>query len=658
MFFTISCWSQSFPVTGQLASTAFPVCGTNVFNQSVVPLGSTTSLQVPGCDGLYPDVNPFWYSFTCFTSGTLAFVITPNDLSDDYDWMLFDITGRNPNDAYTDVSLVVTGNWTGTDGRTGAAAGGSNVIQCASQPAQNNPTFSTMPYLIKGHNYLLLISHFTQSQSGYRLSFGGGTAVITDPKQPHLSSTIIACDGKSIVVVLNKQMRCASLAKDGSDFLISSYAGSITSASSTSCENGFDMDTVKLTLSDPLAPGNYSLAAKNGSDGNTLLDDCNTGIPVGESVSFTVSPRRVTPLDSISPVTCAPNSVTLLFSDPIQCSSIADDNSDFVISGSPAIAIASVSGNCSFGLTNVINIRFTQPVVKEGNYQIMLVNGTDGNTIIDQCGLATPAGSTISFSTKDTVSAFFTSVNEYGCKYDTIQVGYQLANGVNEWQWNIDSSFNSSLFTPSITDSVFGMHRIEHIVSNGFCSDTVSETINLDNTLKAAFQRPQEVCPKDLIMLNDESIGQIISWNWSYGDGETSTQKIPPDHLYPNTEGEKIYNVSLVVENNMGCFDTATASVIKLQSCYITVPNAFTPNGDGKNDYLYPLNAFQASNLEFRVFNRYGQLVFETRDWTHKWDGTVSGAPQPVGTYVWMLSYTDGPSGKRFSLRGTSVLIR
>jgi gliding motility-associated-like protein len=95
-----------------------------------------------------------------------------------------------------------------------------------------------------------------------------------------------------------------------------------------------------------------------------------------------------------------------------------------------------------------------------------------------------------------------------------------------------------------------------------------------------------------------------------------------------------------------------------VQSCYIAVPSGFTPNGDGINDYLYPLNAYKAINLEFRVYNRYGQLVFETKNWMNKWDGTINGKQQPTGTYVWMLNYTDSDSGKKYFLKGTSVLIR
>jgi gliding motility-associated-like protein len=93
-------------------------------------------------------------------------------------------------------------------------------------------------------------------------------------------------------------------------------------------------------------------------------------------------------------------------------------------------------------------------------------------------------------------------------------------------------------------------------------------------------------------------------------------------------------------------------------NCYIAVPSAFTPNGDGLNDYLYPLNAYKADNLEFRVFNRWGQLVFETKDGTKKWDGTINGNPQPAGVYVWMLHYTNRDTGQIFSLKGTTVLLR
>jgi gliding motility-associated-like protein len=504
----------------------------------------------------------------------------------------------------------------------------------------------------------LMVSHYTNTQSGYTLSFGGGTADITDPTLPDLLSAAVGCDRKMLTVILNKNMRCNSLDTDGSDFSIAANPVTVVSAVGSNCENGFDMDTVLLTLSADLPPGNYTLKSQVGNDGNTLLDDCGAQIPAGNSLDFTVLPVHSTAFDSLTTPACAPKILQLVFSDPILCSSIAADGSDFVLSGNPAYHISAVAGNCSVnGLTTVINLTLNSPIVSAGNVQVSLVTGSDGNTIINACGFQTPASS-LAFSTKDTVSASFTYNVGLGCTYDTIAVNYVPANGVNQWEWHVDTTIVSGLLDPVILNTVFGDKQVQHIVSNGFCSDTATEIVNLPNTLQANFSSPQEVCPKDVLAFTNTSVGNIVSWNWDFGDGTSSMQQMPPSHSFPDTRDGKIYTVSLTVQDNLGCYKTFSKQISKLQSCYITVPNAFTPNNDGKNDFLYPLNAYTATDLDFQVFNRFGQLVFETRDWTHKWDGTMGGMPQSTGTYVWMLRYTDGSSGKKVFLKGTTVLIR
>jgi gliding motility-associated-like protein len=506
---------------------------------------------------------------------------------------------------------------------------------------------------------LVLLSGYVQSQSipvtGQVPS--GTTTILTDPNLPHLKSVVVECNSKVLIVVLSKNVRCFSLSADGSEFSVSPVVNSILTTSANSCVFSTEIDTVWITLSDVLPPGDYSLTIMNGTDGNTLVDDFAKQIPEGESIAFTVLPPIPTPLDSLTPVACAPDNIQLIFSDQISCSSIAADGSDFKISGIPAVGISKAEGTCINGFTRIISITLNSPILKAGNYQVTLVQGSDGNTIVNECGTETPAGATISFNTKDAVSALFSFDIGYGCKYDTIALHY-LPDGAEEWQWNIDSAFASSSTAPSIIENVFGPKYVQHIVSNGICSDTVTEVVNLDNTLKAGFQAPNQVCPKDLITFNNVSIGKIVSWNWDFGDGSSSSLETPAAHLFPETWTGKTFNVSLVVQNNLGCYDTIIAPITKMQSCYITVPNGFTPNGDGKNDYLYPLNAMMATDLEFRVYNRIGQLVFETRDWTRKWDGTINGKPQATGTYVWTLRYMDGSSAKKFFLRGSSVLIR
>lgn len=651
--------AQACTNLGQNPASAFPVCGTSVFTQNSVPL--CPGQNVPGpCNGVggatLTDVNPYWYRFTCFSSGSLGFVITPNDLSDDYDWQLFDITGRNPNDVYTDASLYVACNWSGNSGTTGASASGIGLNNCA---GFSYPTFSSMPNITQGRTYLLMISHFTNTQSGYGLSFTGGTASITDPLQPDVSKATASCDGSTITVALNKPMKCSSLAANGSDFSLSTTLANIISANSSQCTSGFDMDTVVLNLSNPLPAGTYVLTIKNGGDGNTIADNCNTEIPVGNNVSFTVLPKQSTPLDSISPVTCAPKTIDLVFQKNIRCNSIAANGSDFIVTGPFPVTVTSANGNCSNGLTSIIHINLSAPVVHAGTYTIELVTGTDGNTIIDECGEATPAGSTISFSVKDTVSADFSYTIMEGCRFDTIQLTTLFPAGIETWNWNFDNTTFSSLPNPQNIYSSFGNKNIQLIVSNGFCSDTSSQVVFLNHdSLKADFYGPLVNCPGDLVYFIDSSIGNIIAWNWVFGNGFTSTQQFPLPQQYPQVPTEKQFPVQLIITSNKYCFDTIVHYIKVASNCFIDVPTAFTPNNDGLNDYLYPLNAYKAANLEFKVFNRYGQLIFQTRDWTNKWDGNINGIPQPSGVYVWYLQYINTDTGENVFKKGTTVLIR
>ncbi len=650
--------SQTCTELGQNPSTAFPVCGTDTFSQSTVPYCGGRSVPGPCGDVLFTDLNPFWYKFTCFQSGTLGLLITPNDLNDDYDWQIFDITGRNANDIYTDASLFVACNWSGNFGLTGTSSAGTSLINCE---GPTYPTFSKMPSLIAGHNYLLLISHFTvftPSQNGYKLSFGGGTASITDTVLPDISTAQSSCDATQIIVKLNKKMKCSSLAANGSDFSISPAVSAISSAKGFGCSNGFDLDSVLLTMSSSLPPGNYTVTIKNGSDGNTLLDYCDRNIVAGHNIPLVVTPLVPTPMDSLTVVGCAPNKLQLIFKKNIKCSSIAADGTDFVVKGPTPVAVLSAKGNCTNGVTDVINVNLSGAIVNQGNYQIMLLKGSDGNTLLDECSQETPEGSTLNFATKDTVSAEFSYTIFTGCKTDTVAFAHDGRNGVNQWLWQLDYAGTGNQKNAIAYFNTFGTKQITLIVSNGLCADTVTKTISLDNEIKAAFETNNLLCPEDPATFINNSTGNILYYYWDFAEGSISMAQTPPPLHYPILNAEKIYPVRLIVENSAGCFDTAINNLKVLKSCYIAVPNAFTPNGDGLNDYLYPLNAFKADNLEFSVYNRVGNLVFHTNDWTQKWDGKIKGEPQDSGIFVWILKYTNRDTGKKIFMKGSTVLIR
>ena len=443
-FFTLSllllCTEQVFSQTcttlGQTPATAFPVCGTTVFRQNSVPLCNTNKLFVPGCSGAggadYENKNPFFYKFTCYTAGTLGFTITPLLADEDYDWQLYDVTGRNPNDIFTVNSLVVTGNWAGTYGPTGASAAGVNKIQCASNPANNENAFAAMPDLIAGHQYLLLISHFTDGQSGYDLSFGGGPADITDPLKPHMIKATPDCSGRKITVTFNKKIQCTSITGSGSEFSIVPLSSTAIAAVTDSCTFGFDFDEVMITLPFALSNGTHQLQIHNGSDLNTLLDNCGNAIPQGEIISFNYFTPQSIQADSIAKVSCAPDSIRIYYPKKIQCSTISPSGSDFSITGPTPVTVLSASGNCVNDLSDYVVIKFTSPIYRKGTYSLAIQPGLDGSPIFDLCGQPL-LPQTLSFATADTVNATYYYTCKFGCQRDTLTFTHDGAHDVNSW---------------------------------------------------------------------------------------------------------------------------------------------------------------------------------------------------------------------------------
>lgn len=649
--------AQITPCTdlGQTPATAFPVCGTGVFSQASVPICGGRDLPSPHCgNDPLTDKNPFFYKFTCFQSGSLGFVITPKTLQEDYDWELYDVTGVDPNSIYTNGSLVIGCNWSGEFGITGASGAGSNLFECAGNGV---PLWSKMPALVAGRNYLLLVSHFSDSQSGYTLEFKGGTAVITDTAIPHLRRAGVNCAADVIRLSIGKKIKCSSIASNGSDFYLSPALGNITGATGINCSARFDTDSIELKVDRPLPPGTYTLKIKGGSDGNTLLDYCDNAVPTTDEASFTVLPGVPTPMDSLTRPSCAPRTLQLVFSKPIVCSGIAADGSDFIVTGAYPVTVTAAAGVCNAaGVTSTITVTLSQPLYRAGAFRIQLQRGSDGNTLLNECAVETPPGSFIPFDIKDTVNADFTYSIRYDCQVDEVNF-FHPGGSATSWSWDLDDGLRSSLQSPQALYTRFNQKNVSLIVSNGFCSDTARASFVLENFLKADFTVPEDNCPLDPVTFTATPTGKVTAHDWSFGDGGSGSGATVT-HAYQRPVRETVYMVRYTVTDSFGCRQTAQQPVKIYSSCTVAVPNAFTPNNDGRNELLYPLNAVKADQLEFTVYNRWGQMVFRTTNWKRGWDGRLNGTPQPPGTYVWTLRYINRDTGLRVEQKGVAVLIR
>ena len=183
----------------------------------------------------------------------------------------------------------------------------------------------------------------------------------------------------------------------------------------------------------------------------------------------------------------------------------------------------------------------------------------------------------------------------------------------------------------------------------------------VDSTYINIYQSPYPLSSHDTILsrgasmqmsVNDGSQNFNGQYQWTPAEG-LSDPNIAEPLLVSTTD--TTYRVH--IENNFGCILEDSIRVKYYTGPEIYVPNAFSPNGDGKNDIFRPIEVGIATLNYFRVFNRYGQNVFYTRTPHLGWDGYTGGKRAPEGAYIWEVAGID-LNGKPVFKKGTVILVR
>ena len=130
-----------------------------------------------------------------------------------------------------------------------------------------------------------------------------------------------------------------------------------------------------------------------------------------------------------------------------------------------------------------------------------------------------------------------------------------------------------------------------------------------------------------------------------------------PIHTYSDTG---LYQIMLVVESSENCKDTSLNSIIIEKGFRIYIPNVFTPDRDGINDMFGPVGTFGAvSDYTMQIYNRWGELLFESDDPSKYWDGTYlkNDKHVPEGNYVYFINIIDD-YGEQFSYTGNFIMVK
>lgn len=171
------------------------------------------------------------------------------------------------------------------------------------------------------------------------------------------------------------------------------------------------------------------------------------------------------------------------------------------------------------------------------------------------------------------------------------------------------------------------------------CSDSilVQNAIRVSDYPHADFTfAPDEPQNGQDVEFYNQSEGDITNYSWNFGDGSSSTE-ISPIHAY-HLENSDNMLVHLTVSNQDGCSDDTAQVVPVVDNFAFWVPNAFSPNSDGRNEVFLPV-VTDVAFYQFDIYTRTGELFFSTRNTEQGWDGKVNGKLAPMDVYVWRIQY-------------------
>ena len=263
-------------------------------------------------------------------------------------------------------------------------------------------------------------------------------------------------------------------------------------------------------------------------------------------------------------------------------------------------------------------------------------------TITDQCGTADSAVTIYTITSPPLVLTMSPGVEI--CPFDGVSVSVSAVGGYGNYYYSwpqTGDTINQIFVNPGITTTY------NVIVSD----DCQTFTVNGNTTITvvkptADFIISSQTLFNDLPITFQNTTLNGDFFQWYFGDGNSSTL-VNPNNTYdlPGT-----YEILLIATDQKGCIDSIQKPITIEEEYYVYVPNAFTPDGERANTY-FCISTIGVKSGEIAIYNRWGELVFESYDLDFQWDGTYNGILIQDGTLSWKFKYTTN-SGKTEKITG------
>ena len=269
----------------------------------------------------------------------------------------------------------------------------------------------------------------------------------------------------------------------------------------------------------------------------------------------------------------------------------------------------------------------------------------------------------------DIPQADFTSENSMTCVGKSINFSdaSTLKDGeISEWKWEFSDGTSSLNQNPSKSFSQSGNFNVTlTVISEDGCSakKTIKDFVKVSPKPNADFsvsnKYPTTINPSvTFITPKNTDDNKLYIWYFGDGDSVVASSNTIVSHDYPDGSS-KTYKPKLIVVNQNDCSDTSFYDITVNPEFTFYMPNAFTPNGDGINEY-FSGTGIGITQYEITIFNKQGTPVFTSDDMDKKWDGNdkfSENVPAPDGVYAWVVYVTDA-FGKKHKYMGQVNVIR
>jgi len=602
---------------------AFPVCALN-YNQELSFLG----------EGQYPnEINPLaagncltsgesnnsWYIVTVQTPGTFGFNITPNCDEADYDWSVYNLTNANCSDIFTDPTLQVACNFSGSVFPT--AVTGMN--------GGANPQDGPLNTVSAGDVFAIVVNNFSgNNQCGYILNFANSSAGIIDLSPPTMTAVTsqVLCGSNAITFTYSEFVKCSTVnANEFSMFGPSGNEIGITAVTSIACVNGGIMDReFTLTINELLSEGGNYLIRGFGQ----VEDNCGNFNSDTLELIFNINTVTVTAVMQTA-TDCRLNN-------GVADAQVNGGLVPYSFNWIPAGQSSATAQGLPFGWQEVIvtdaqgcRARDSVFIQDLNNFQVDLVITPD----------------TCSFG-RGRVDAIVSGGRPFIERLNRQEYTYF---------WNVTGQRNDTTFVDSLLTGAYSMSVRD---SFGCVYDLDYIIPDYRFNLIADFVFSPDTNPIPGLLPTVSFINQSLNASqflWNFDSGDVSTE-YEPDYIFP---GSGTYDVKLYAIHSSGCIDSITKPVTIDFFLNYFAPNAFTPNNDLVNDsFNIVLQGIMDSTYLMVIFDRWGQEVFVTRELKEAWSGKKNnaGSTCPSGFYMYRTSFID-LSGKKHVIHGKILLL-